>query len=277
MMLWSSWRICRESLPSLHDVGVLRRALRSGMAPDAIAGAYQRPVSVVLAFQGTVAADDPRAVLSSGAAARFWRHVIQTPTVDGCLLWSGRQEYGWGRFSDRGYYRQATRVAYQVTYDDALPVRFKMLHTCAERRCVNLEHLVITRPRGHSEGEDHGLARLSDAEIVAIRQRAATTRESFAALARAYDINESTIRKIVYGQRRRRAGGPILAPSLAFVDDWRLVFLSALQDGFTEEEAAGIAGVDIMQARAERQATRDFAAAWLRAVPQPKRRTPVPE
>jgi len=131
---------------------------------------------------------------------RFWRNVKKTET---CWLWIGfRDPNGYGRLNIKGRPELAHRLSWRIHYDGIPKKRF-VLHKCNNPSCVNPKHLYIgdqfanmrdmwkhgrANP-GHVFGENHGMAKLSEEQVMDIRRRKATCK----ALANEYGVSSTTI------------------------------------------------------------------------------------
>lgn len=157
-------------------------------------------------------------------AERFNERVDRTAGPDGCWIWTAtadRRGYGMIKANNRSL--RASRVSYEL-YIGPIPPGMFVCHRCDTPRCVNPQHLFLgtpgensrdmqrkgraahgdthgkrTKPEQTARGERHGRAKLTEGDVRAIRQRAATgdTRRS---LADAYGINKSTIDRILTGK-----------------------------------------------------------------------------
>lgn len=139
--------------------------------------------------------------------SRFWTAVdIKLPSQ--CWLWLGaRNDDGYGLFYAYGGSYLAHRVAYELvkrTISKGRVVR----HRCDNPQCVNPSHLVqgtqadnvrdaVRRDR-ITRGERHGAARLSDADVAAIRgdPRTQTT------IAKSYEVSQAQVSRIKRGLQR---------------------------------------------------------------------------
>ncbi len=80
--------------------------------------------------------------LSADDLKRFWSKVEKT---EGCWIWNGSIDKGYGKFSvttARGIYK--TRAAYRISYGvlkKDIPNGLTIDHLCRNKRCVNPEHL----------------------------------------------------------------------------------------------------------------------------------------
>lgn len=113
-------------------------------------------------------------------AERFWEKVNKTET---CWLWTGAiyKKSCYGMFSPiKGSTMPAHRFAWQLAHG-TLPEGLDICHTCDVRRCVRLEHLFpgtrqdnmqdcVTKGR-IARGQSHGMAKLSEAQVLEFRQR----------------------------------------------------------------------------------------------------------
>jgi hypothetical protein len=122
------------------------------------------------------------------AIERFWSHVDQISTPDGCWLWTEKLDrYGYGRLWFRGRTTTAHKTAWILTNGE-IPEGLCVCHTCDVRACCNPSHLWLgtqsentldrhrkgrtsrhARPVFH--GEEHGMAKLTEAQVREIRAR----------------------------------------------------------------------------------------------------------
>lgn len=77
---------------------------------------------------------------------RFWSKVAP-PNRNGCRLFQGALDDGYGRFWINGKLGLAHRVAWELTYGPISP-GLHLDHLCRNRSCVNPEHL---EPVSHAE------------------------------------------------------------------------------------------------------------------------------
>jgi hypothetical protein len=184
-------------------------------------------------------ASSPNADRALAVEPRFWRRVEKTPT---CWLWMGGQDshgYGaiglGGRRSDRTH-----RLAWEIASGIAPQPGQVVLHTCDNPLCVRNDeigmylvdgkllprfgHLVLgTRADNNADkfskgrnvitpspGSRNGRARLSERQIVAIRESYASGQANRATLAAAYKVSESNISQIIGGKSWKDVGGPLV-------------------------------------------------------------------
>lgn len=140
---------------------------------------------------------------------RFLSKVSPEPNT-GCWLWVG----GYGGPEQRGYFRttqprrwaQASRLAWAIWRGD-IPEGLCVLHRCDMNICVNPSHLFLGTVKDNVAdkmakgrqacGAAHGSAKLSAADVVAIRDEYARGGVSMAALAVRYGVSVEPIHGIV--------------------------------------------------------------------------------
>lgn len=138
---------------------------------------------------------------------RFWDRVERS---EGCWRWTGHiATNGYGRFTFRGRSHSATRLAL-LTAGVVVPAGRDACHTCDNRWCVNRDHLYVgTRRQNMADctlrgrhnkprGETHWRARLSAADVAAIRARRRSG-ETVTALGRAFGVHHATISRVARG------------------------------------------------------------------------------
>lgn len=148
-------------------------------------------------------------------ADRFWGRVDKSAGPAGCWPWRGPLMTGTGYGVIRTKYaRGAHRVAWALT-NGPIPVGMYICHHCDNRPCCNPKHLFIgtsadnsrdmwTKGRGRHAtlpGEANPSARLTAAQVDAIRAAFTGRRGQQSALARLYGVSLSAVHLIVRGRK----------------------------------------------------------------------------
>lgn len=166
----------------------------------------------------------------------FQKHM--RPLPNGCIEWAGNiNENGYGRFSYKRRGELAHRAAWRL-FRGEIPKGICLLHRCDNPPCVNPEHLfqgdrgdnardmaskgrqwiqqnphrridtlvcpIELKPRG----EQHGMSKLNEAAVLAIRERASRG-ELGKHLCIEFNCSTSLITEVVRGHVWRHVGGPI--------------------------------------------------------------------
>lgn len=159
-------------------------------------------------------------------AADFWSRVGRRGD-DECWPWQGYCEpHGYGRLSISGRIARAHRLAYEFTYGPIAEGQV-IRHTCDNPPCCNPAHLLAgsqadnvadrdargrtargdragarTKPEHHRSllGEESPTAKLTEAQVRAIRESYRTGGIGARPLARLYQVSRSLIRAIVQGR-----------------------------------------------------------------------------
>lgn len=143
-------------------------------------------------------------------AEKFWARVDKSGE---CWVWIGsRLPRGYGRFYPKwkvGLY--AHRVSWEMANGRDIPVGFDVCHTCDNPPCVRPDHLFIGTKSDNAQdsvlkgrhtktglpGERHPSARLTDGDVVLIRELWATGKYRQRELAERFKVSRALIGYIV--------------------------------------------------------------------------------
>lgn len=125
----------------------------------------------------------------------------------GCWEWTAsRFNNGYGKFWHGGENRGAHRVSYEL-YHGSIPDGMYVCHRCDNPACINPDHLFLGTSRDNAadkvakerqaRGLGHGLAKLTEADIQAIRE---ATDISNIELGKRYGVHNSSISRIRLGK-----------------------------------------------------------------------------
>lgn len=151
------------------------------------------------------------AVIRQSFSDRFWSHVDIDPA--GCWLWASRQfKEGYGSIDEGGRNSKrlhAHRVAWELT-NGAIPDGLCVLHKCDVPACCNPSHLFLgtrldnnrdkVEKRRQAKGETHSRHRLTDQEVLYVREQVSLGYSTIRELSNLFDVSYNTIRYIVKGK-----------------------------------------------------------------------------
>lgn len=134
---------------------------------------------------------------------RFAPKFIVQPS--GCHEWTGCvMPNGYGQISQNGRPAYAHRVAWELAFGD--PGERYVLHSCDNRKCVNVEHLFLgtfnenmadmVAKRRQAHGTRNGHAKLDEQKVRDIR----ASDDKGIALARQYGVSHSLVSMIRSGK-----------------------------------------------------------------------------
>lgn len=147
------------------------------------------------------------------------------------------------------------RLSYHLFFGP-IPPGHSVWHTCKEVACVNPDHLQLLSS-AIKDGQFNPRAKLTSAQVVAIRKEYAKGERSVADIAKDYPVERSALGYIIRGESWKNVGGPIRKaekrkkhkklkgdklPEFSPVNlDW-FYALGEIDDEFLEREARGELG-----------------------------------
>jgi len=173
---------------------------------------------------------DPLALRRAPAGAsaderlRFigWTEVLRRPELGPCWEWRGaRNPKGYGKLGAiEGKSHDAHRLAY-LTWIGSLELGQNACHRCDNPPCINPAHLFagttaqnmadMASKRRSRNGERHVDAKLSDADVAAIRASYTGRHGEKSQIARDYGVSLALVSLIVRGLHRTRPTNPPIA------------------------------------------------------------------
>jgi hypothetical protein len=141
---------------------------------------------------------------------RFRINLGPPDPVTGCIEWTGLRDKGYGQIYREGKMVRTHRLAWELKHGP-IPKGMKVCHSCDNPPCCNDEHLrldthagnvadMMTKGRGvQPKGEDHGNAKLTEANVLDIR-RLIEAGEDSASIAQRFKVSRSCIILIAQGK-----------------------------------------------------------------------------
>lgn len=135
-------------------------------------------------------------------------------TPRGCWEYRGtRDPDGYGTVSDNRKPARVHRIMYEMS-NGAIPNGMVIRHTCDNTSCINPEHLLVGTHRQNSQdavdrersanGERHGMNRITDEQVQAIRHEYAYGATTQRALARKCNCSQAQVWNIVNEAQRAK-------------------------------------------------------------------------
>lgn len=141
------------------------------------------------------------------AVERFWEKVNKD-APNGCWEWTGSQhDFGYGSIYVNNKMMLTHRFSYEL-HNGPIPPNMFCCHTCDNPRCCNPQHLFLGSNNDNvsdmiKKGRDSrgtGSAKLTEAQVIEIRQKYAQGSVTHMELASEYGLDRSSVSSII---RRR--------------------------------------------------------------------------
>ena len=138
----------------------------------------------------------------------FWSRVNQDDP-NGCWPWTGRVVGGYGQVSVEGKQYRANRIAWILTSGE-IPDGLLVRHLCNNPSCCNPNHLALgtqrdnvddmTRAGRQARGEGHGMAALTDEQVLEIYARCTSGIGGQRGIAKDYGVSQYCVSCIATGR-----------------------------------------------------------------------------
>ncbi len=137
--------------------------------------------------------------------ARFMDKISPEPNT-GCWIWTAAARSGYGILGVKNKVYLAHRLSYLHFVDPQMPIHLDVCHKCDFPPCVNPTHLfagtakdnvqdMMTKGRNNPpRGEAAGCVKLTEQEVIQIREEYATGAYSLRALGDKYNVSHTAIR-----------------------------------------------------------------------------------
>ena len=151
--------------------------------------------------------------------------MLENHSGEGCLLWPHGQNRGYGRVRVGGEMYQAHRLSCEWAHGPAPDGKDCALHApheiCGHKHCIAPAHLrwgtqqenvadrAVDGTQPFTGGESNGRAKITEAQVVEIRERYAAGGVTQKVLAAEYGVTQVLIGQIIRGVGWTHVGGPI--------------------------------------------------------------------
>ena len=147
------------------------------------------------------------------------------PSHDGCWEWvGGTSSAGYGLIKVNGKTRYTHRLMHMIHNQFPTQEKPNVCHTCDNPQCCNPDHLWsgddadniqdasqkgrLATELPELQGEKHHQSKLTESDVVEIRERYAAETISQSELADEYGVTQGQVGGIVRGEKWKAAGGP---------------------------------------------------------------------
>ena len=133
---------------------------------------------------------------------KFPDKIMPVP-FSGCWLWLGAS-HGGDDYGTVGHAKSAHRLSYLLSFG-SISEKAHVLHTCDTPLCVNPAHLFLGTAKDNAQdrerkgrrrkllGEEHGMAWLTEEQVLKIRSAYAQGGRSQRSLANEYNVSQANI------------------------------------------------------------------------------------
>ena len=140
---------------------------------------------------------------------KFLVKIEQGDNEDDCWKWHSYKSNGYGRFRINNKNQGAHRISYEYFNNCKIKEGMIILHSCDNPECCNPKHLSegtqaknmadkeAKNRHNHVKGERHGNSKLTEVQVLKIREKYAIGNTSYSSLAKEYNIDYKCIRRII--------------------------------------------------------------------------------